>query len=154
MSQDTNLVSELLGELAGTVVDEPTVDTAPTQPTQVPWGFATLQVLGRISRSGDLEKTPNGHVKLNFGVAANPYRGEKVAPEAIFVNCQAWDNQAQAIKSHFPIGRRILVSGDLRNWDYTDENGVNRTYTYIVIREWHFVDDKPLTKAAVESSPL
>jgi hypothetical protein len=143
-----------LADALAEVADEIVAPVSEPTPTQVPWGFATLQVLGRISRMGDLEKTVNGHTKLNFGVASNPYRGEKVAPEPVFINCQAWDSIASALKAHFPIGRRVLISGDLRNWDYTDENGVDRTYTYLVVREWHFVDDKPLTKAAVESSPL
>jgi single-stranded DNA-binding protein len=152
--------TKLAEMLAEVVIDEQTVEPTnepavePTTPVQTPWGFANLQVLGRISRMGDLEKTVNGHVKLNFGVACNPYRGEKVEPEAVFINCQAWDNQAKAIKAHFPKSRRILASGDLRNWDYVDNEGVNRTYTYLVIKEWHFIDDKPSAKSAIESSPL
>lgn len=83
-------------------------------------------LMGRLTRDPEFRQTTSGVAVCRFSVAidrkfANKESGER---EADFVDCEAWRNTAEFISRFFQKGNMILVEGQLRNNNYTDNNGV------------------------------
>ena len=51
--------------------------------------------------------------------------------ETDFIHCQAWGKTAEFLGRYFSKGKSVVVEGDLRNNNYTDQNGVKH-YGFVV----------------------
>ena len=51
--------------------------------------------------------------------------------ETDFIRCQAWGKTAEFLGRYFSKGKSVVVEGDLRNNNYTDQNGVKH-YGFVV----------------------
>ena len=103
---------------------------------------------GRLTANPELKQTPSGTMVLHFGVAVNRRFGSKNddgsrnQPEADFINCVAWRQQAEFISRYFRKGSSICVVGSIQTRSYTDQQGAKRTSTEVQVDEAYFVDSK------------
>lgn len=91
---------------------------------------------GRLTADPEIRSTQNGTAVARFTVAvdrsfANKETGER---EADFISCQAWKNSAEFVGKYFKKGSLIIVDGNLRNNNYTDQNGVKH-YAMVVVAD-------------------
>lgn len=91
---------------------------------------------GRLTADPEIRSTQNGTAVARFTVAVdrsftNKETGER---EADFISCQAWKNSAEFVGKYFKKGSLIIVDGNLRNNNYTDQNGVKH-YAMVVVAD-------------------
>ena len=110
----------------------------------------SIHITGRLCADPELKQTPSGVAACRFRVAvnrrfANKQTGER---EADFINVSCWRNTAEFVSRYFHKGSWIEVSGELRNNDYTDQNGVKH-YSMNVLADYvGFVGNKDGSQTA------
>lgn len=103
---------------------------------------------GRLTQNPELRQTPSGVMVLRFTVAVNRRFGTKNEdgtrnqPEADFINCVAWNQQAEFISRYFHKGSCICIVGNIRTGSFTDQQGNKRYTTEVFVDEANFVDAK------------
>ena len=110
----------------------------------------SVHITGRLCADPELKQTQSGVSACRFRVAvnrrfANKQTGER---EADFINVSCWRNTAEFVSRYFHKGSWIEVSGELRNNDYTDQNGVKH-YSMNVLADYvGFVGNKDGSQTA------
>ena len=100
-----------------------------------------VELIGRITNDLDLRYTQSTNkAVLRFSIAINKkVNGEN---KADFINCVAWNNNAEFISKYFKKGQAIAVVGRLQNRSYEDEKG-KHNITEVVVEENFFIGNKP-----------
>lgn len=101
-------------------------------------------LMGRLTRDPEYKQTTAGTSVCRISLAidrkfANKETGER---EADFVDCDAWRSTADFIARYFTKGSMILVEGELRNNNYTDNNGVKHYGMRVLIDNVSFCGSK------------
>lgn len=101
-------------------------------------------LMGRLTRDPEYKQTTAGTSVCRISLAidrkfANKETGER---EADFVECDAWRSTADFIARYFSKGNPILVEGELRNNNYTDNNGVKHYGMRVLIDNVSFCGSK------------
>ena len=101
-------------------------------------------LMGRLTRDPEFKQTAAGVPVCRISIAvnrkiANKDTGER---EADFVDCDAWRGTAEFIARYFEKGNMIHVEGELRNNNYTDQNGVNHYGMRVLIDNVCFCGSK------------
>ena len=101
-------------------------------------------LMGRLTRDPEFRQTTSGIPVCRFSVAINRnYKnrqtGERVE-ETDFVECVAWRTSAEFVSRYFNKGKMILVEGQLRNDNYTDNNGVKHYRMNVMVDNVSFVE--------------
>lgn len=84
-------------------------------------------LVGRITRDPEYQKTQSDIGYVRFSIACD--RGVKNANgdrQTDFINCIAWRNQAEFMRSYIKKGYMIGVEGRIQTGTYTDGNGNTR----------------------------
>ena len=103
---------------------------------------------GRLTSNPELRQTASGVMVLTFSIAVNRRYtsknedGTTGQPQADFINCVAWRQQAEFISRYFHKGSSICVIGSIQTRNYTDQQGNKRYVTEVVVDEANFVDSK------------
>lgn len=97
---------------------------------------------GKLTADPELKTTSSGVLVTSFSVAVNRRykRGEE--QETDFFKITAWKETADFICKYFRKGSSICIFGQLRNRNWTDQNGVKHYATDIVADDATFVDSK------------
>lgn len=103
-------------------------------------------IMGRLTRDPEFRQTTSGVPVCRISIAVNrSYKnretGERVE-ETDFIDCDAWRQQAEFISRYFTKGSMILVEGQLRNNNYTDNNGVKHYTMRVLIDNVSFCESK------------
>lgn len=108
-----------------------------------------VQLMGRLTRDPELKATSTGKSYANFTVACDYGKDKEGKSLTNFIPCSAWDKRAEAIAKYFSKGQRILITdGMLMVRSYKDtKTGENRTYTYVDVRDFEFVENKAQSNA-------
>lgn len=103
---------------------------------------------GRLTADPEIKMTTTGKKLCSFAVAVNRKKkndsGEK---KADFLDCTAWDAQADIVGRFFHKGNCILVSGSMQKDTWKAEDGSGRSKTYLLVNEVYFVDTAAETAA-------
>ena len=103
---------------------------------------------GRLTQNPELKQTQSGVMVLSFSIAVNRRfaskneDGSRSQPEADFINCVAWRQQAEFISRYFHKGSCICIVGNIQTRSYNDQQGNKRYVTEVVVDESYFVDSK------------
>lgn len=103
-------------------------------------------LVGRITRDPELRTSPNSVSFSAFTIAVN-----RVAPsstgerEADFINCVAFNKQAENLCRFIKKGGQIGVEGKLQTRRYTAQDGSNRIATEVICDNIHFLEPKSST---------
>lgn len=92
--------------------------------------------IGRLATEVRITKFTSGKQNAEFSVA---FDNPNVKEDTTFVKCVVWGKRAEFVNKYFHKGKPIIVSGRLKNNNYTDRNGVNRYELVLVCDEVSFV---------------
>lgn len=90
--------------------------------------------MGRLCADPEFRQTASGTPVCRFRIAVNRPKKQDCSQEADFIGCTAWRGTAEFVARYFSKGQMIHVEGQLRNNDYTDNNGVKH-YSMDVLAE-------------------
>lgn len=100
--------------------------------------------IGRLTKDPVLAttKTDAKHV-CSFTIAVRRNNKEKDGTyKADFVDCVAWQHNADFVCNNFRKGDRINILGSLTNHRWTDERGDGHSRMEVIVTEIEFVDLK------------
>lgn len=81
-------------------------------------------LVGRITRDPELRKTQNGYSVVSFTLAINRrFKNNQDEQQADFINCVAWNNQADFLARYIQKGALLGVEGRLQSRTYEDQTG-------------------------------
>lgn len=118
----------------------------------------TVILHGRLTGDPVLRFTKSQKPVASFQIAVN----REFSDGTDFFRCVAWNDLGETMKKYLAKGSEILVSGSLRNNNYTDKDGNNREGVEIVVNTFDFCgakrnsspgspnDTDPLTPSAFE----
>ena len=99
---------------------------------------------GRLTRDPELKYTTSNVPVLRFSLAVQrSYAPKGEERKADFFDLVAWRSTAEFICKYFAKGQEIIISGELRQEDWTDRNGNKRTSTNVVVEDVNFCGSKP-----------
>jgi len=113
-------------------------------------------LIGRLTKDPDLRYTPNGIPVSTFNLAVNrTYTNQQGEREADFVNCVAWNRQAETVAKYLKKGSLAGVDGRLQTRNYEAQDG-RRVYVMEVIAEsLQFLEPKGArTKNSEKDEPI
>lgn len=99
-----------------------------------------VQLLGRLVRDPDVRYTESGMAVTKITVAVDRPKRKDHQKEADFVSCTAFSKTAETIGNYFAKGSRILVDGSIRIDNYTGKDGTKKSYTYVLVNNFEFID--------------
>ena len=99
---------------------------------------------GRLVKDVDKRTTQNDNSVASFTIAWNEKYGQ--TEQTLFLNCVAWNNQAEFISKYFKKGDMVVVEGKLTTRSYEDGNGDKRYVTELIVEKAHFCGSKQDSK--------
>lgn len=101
-------------------------------------------MLGNLCREPELKTTSNGKSVCQFSIAHNSKfkTGDGTMKEdVIYLDCEAWNQTAEAIAKYLGKGRKILVEGFLKQETWNDKaDGKKRSKIKLKVERFYFVD--------------
>ncbi len=102
-----------------------------------------VNLIARLTSRPELKSTPNGKKVCSFSVAAErKFKDADGKPVVDFIDCVAWQNQAEFLCKWFDKGVRVGLTGELQTRTYTDNDGKNRKVTEVLVSTVEFADGK------------
>ena len=102
-----------------------------------------VMLVGRITRDPELRTSPNGVSFTAFSIAVNRQfanaQGERVAD---FINCVAFNKQAENLARYIKKGGLIGVEGKLQTRTYQAQDGSNRTAVEVICDVITFLESR------------
>lgn len=99
-------------------------------------------IIGRLCADPEFRQTTSGIPVCRFRVAVDrPYKKD-AEKQADFISCTAWRNTAEFVSRYFSKGSKAVVEGQLRNNDYTDNNGVKHYSMDVLVENVEFAESK------------
>lgn len=100
-------------------------------------------LVGRITRDPELRTSPNSVSFSAFTIAVNRLAPSSTGErEADFINCVAFNKQAENLCRFIKKGGQIGVEGKLQTRRYTAQDGSNRIATEVICDNIHFLEPK------------
>ena len=100
-----------------------------------------VKIMGYCTKDPVLRSTQSGKSVVTFTLAVNKYFGvdDQGVPkkDATFVRVTAWERQAEIICDIVRKGTRLLVCGELRQNNFQDDQGNNKSHLYVLIGREH-----------------
>lgn len=105
-----------------------------------------VTLVGRITRDPELRTSPSNVSFVAFTIAVNRVgsnvNGER---EADFINCVAFNKQAENLARFIKKGSQIGVEGKLQTRRYQAGDGSNRTAVEVICDMVHFLESRGTT---------
>lgn len=108
----------------------------------------SVNLVGRLTRDVELRRTQAGKAVASFTLAVNRINGE-----ADFINCTAWDKQAEVLEKYTAKGSMVGVAGRLQVEKY-EQNGQSRTAVKVVASAIDLCDKKEQFTPTSEPDPF
>lgn len=108
-------------------------------------------LIGNLVRDPELRTTPSGKSVVSASIATNKsYVDQSGQKQQVvqFHNLVVWNKPAETFAKYLKKGGKVAIVGELQTRDYTDQQGVKRYVTDIIVSEFHF-----LTPAAPKPEP-
>lgn len=95
-------------------------------------GETVITIVGNLTADPELKFTASGAAQARFTVASTPRTYDKNTGQwrdgtAMFMRCTAWRSLAENITETLTKGCRVVVTGRLRQFDWTTENDEKRS---------------------------
>lgn len=102
--------------------------------------------IGRLGNDPEVRYMPNGNAVASFSIAC----GEKwkdqqgqVQERTEWVNCTAFGKLAEIVGEYLRKGSKVFIEGKMKTEKYTDNNGVEKYSTKIIVNNMQMLDSKP-----------
>lgn len=99
-------------------------------------------LVGRTTKEIDLRYTNSNVAVAQFTLAVNRTIKSEGQPDADFVNCVAWRNQAENMSKYVKKGALIGVDGRIQTRSYDDATGKRVYVTEVVAESVQFLEPK------------
>ena len=99
-----------------------------------------LSILGRVTKPLELRYLQNGTAVLNFDIA-NSIKA-KDNEVTTFLRCVCYGRSAEVINQFVSKGDRVLLQGELRQNSYQDSSGATKSYHYLQVNSFDFIESK------------
>ena len=100
-----------------------------------------LSILGRVTKPLELRYLQNGTAVLNFDIA-NSIKAKDSEPVVTYLRCVCYGRGAEVINQFVGKGDRVLLQGELRQNSYKDSTGATKTYHYLQVNNFDFIEYK------------
>ena len=114
---------------------------------------------GRLTRDLELRRTQSGTSVVSFTLAVDRNFKKEGQPEADFINCVAWNRQADTMAQYLHRGSLIGVDGRLQTRNYENQQGQRVYITEVLVESFAFLESRNQSqsqptppKASLESS--
>ena len=99
-----------------------------------------LSILGRVTKPLELRYLQNGTAVLNFDIA----NSIKVKDNEVttFLKCVCYGRSAEVINQFVSKGDRVLLQGELRQNSYQDSSGDTKSYHFLQVNSFDFIESK------------
>lgn len=101
-----------------------------------------VTLMGRLTAAPELKTTQNGTSVTSFVIAVERRRKKEGEQTTDFIDCVAWQNNAEFVTRYFTKGDMICVIGEVQTRNYTDKNGNKRKVVEIVVDRASFCGGK------------
>ena len=89
---------------------------------------------GRITKEPELKTTQTNKSFITFTIAVDRgFKDDSGNYITDFINCVAWNNQAEFIYKYVQKGNLIEITGSIQTRTYQKTNGDNRTVTEVIV---------------------
>ena len=112
----------------------------------------TIIIMGRLTRDPEVRYTADGKGVARCSIAVNRRFKQEGQPEADFFNLVSFGKTAEFIEKYFHKGMKALVTGELRNNNYTDKDGIKRYTNDIIISSIEFAESKSTNLTPVDDN--
>ncbi len=101
----------------------------------------SVAIVGRLTRDSELRYIPGtGTAALNFTVAVDrDYKKKDGTKETDFINMQMMGTRAEKLAEYLTKGILIAISGSLRVNNYKDQEGNNKSFTFVNVSNLEFI---------------
>lgn len=115
-------------------------------------------LLGRMAREPEVRYTQSAEplAVCSFAVAVDrPYsrNRQEGEPTADFINCVCFGKRGESIGQYFHKGNRIALTGRIQTRNYTDQQGVKRYVTEVIVDDFEFCENKGSGEYSQSSAP-
>ena len=100
-----------------------------------------ISILGRVTKPLELRYLQNGTAVLNFDIA-NSMKVKDSEPVVTYLRCVCYGRGAEVINQFVGKGDRVLLQGELRQNSYKDSTGATKTYHYLQVNNFDFIEYK------------
>lgn len=105
-------------------------------------------IMGRLTADPELSSTASGISVCKFNVAVPHPKRKDAEQETDFFTVQAWRGTADFVSKYFSKGKKILVTGVLRNNNFVGRDNVKRYENIIIAENVEFAGDKTNSEAS------
>lgn len=102
----------------------------------------TAILIGRITKDLELKRTTSNLEYCNFTLAINRPVAKGQKPQADFINCVAWRQQAVNLTRFCGKGSQIAVEGSIQTGSYKNQQGQTVYTTTVVAHKITFLSTK------------
>ena len=100
-------------------------------------------LVGRLTRDPELRTSGNGNSFVNFTIAVNrTFASSNGEREADFINCIAFNKQAENLNRYIRKGGLIGIDGRLQTRSYTAQDNTKRTVMEVICDTINFLEPK------------
>lgn len=110
-----------------------------------------LSILGRVTKLPELRYFQDGRSVLNFDIA-NSIK-VKDSEVTTFLRCVCYGRSAEVIYQFVNKGDRVLLQGELRQNSYQDSSGATKTYHYLQVNSFDFIESKKKEQVQTQQAP-
>ena len=99
--------------------------------------------IGRLTKDCELRYTTSNKAVASFSIAiSRNFKNQNGEYETDFINCECWGQVAETLQKYTHKGDLIGIKGNIRTDKYQDNNGNNKTRTYILVNRVQFLSTK------------
>lgn len=101
-----------------------------------------VTLIGNLGQDPEMKYFESGSNVTKFSLALNSYNKKEEKEVTDWVNCEAWNKTAELIGEYCKKGHKVAVEGCLKTSKWEDENGENRSKTYVLVNRIGFLTPK------------
>lgn len=106
-------------------------------------GINNTVIMGRICNDPELRTTQSNKSVTSFCVAVDRrFQSQGEEKKTDFIDCVAWNNNADFISKWFKKGSMIAITGEIQTRNYEDKNGNKRKAVEVVVNQASFCGSK------------
>lgn len=97
---------------------------------------------GRLTADPTIRQSNSGKSIACFTVAVDGFKDKDGNKQTDFIRCTAFGQTGDMLARYWTKGKEILVEGNLRQNDYTDNNGTKHQSYQVIVNRVHFCGSK------------
>lgn len=105
-------------------------------------------IVGNIVKDLEPKMASNNKLVVDFTLAVNESKDV-----CDYIDCVAWDKNADNLAKYVGKGAKILVEGRIKTKKWQDQNGQNRYKTYLQVDRIEFLTKMSSNSSQVQTSP-